>query len=76
MSRSGGWNAGREDVALVLQDPKAVGDDLSYQVRVLEGNLPAAVGPAWLFIDIIGMPLTPVSFAGVGRRAYRRAVIY
>ncbi len=29
-----------------------------------------------VFIDVIGMPLTPVSFAGVDRRAYRRAVIY
>ena len=29
-----------------------------------------------LFIDVIGMPLTPVSFAGVDRRAYRRAVLY
>jgi hypothetical protein len=28
-----------------------------------------------LFIDIIGMPLTPLSFAGAARRtAYRRAV--
>ncbi|WP_242467356.1 hypothetical protein [Thiocapsa imhoffii] len=64
-----------EDVVL-LQAPELVGDDLSYQVRVLEGTLPAAAGAASLFIDIIGMPLTPVSFAGVRRRTCRRAVIY
>lgn len=69
-------NRDMEDVVLVLQEPELVGDDLSYQVRVLEGTLPAEAGPASLFIDIIGMPLTPVSFAGAGRRAYRRAVIY
>jgi len=26
-----------------------------------------------VFIDIIGMPRTPISFAGVGRRTWRRA---
>jgi hypothetical protein len=64
-----------EDVVLALQEPELVGDDLSYQVRVLEGTLPAAAEPASLFIDVIGMPLTPVSVAGVGRRSFRRAVI-
>ena len=29
-----------------------------------------------VFIDVIGMPLTPVSYAGVARRTYRRAAIY
>jgi hypothetical protein len=29
-----------------------------------------------VFIDIIGMPLTPVSFAGAGRRSFRRAAMY
>jgi len=29
-----------------------------------------------VFIDIIGMPLTPLSYAGVRRRAYRRAWMY
>ena len=69
-------NKGMEDVVLVLQEPELVGDDLSYQVRVLEGKLPAKGGPASLFIDIIGMPLTPISYAGVARRTWRRAVIY
>jgi len=38
--------------------------------------LPAEGGLASLFIDIIGMPLTPLSFAGARRRMWRRAVLY
>jgi hypothetical protein len=45
-------------------------------VRVLEGDLAGADGPAAVFIDIIGMPLTPLSFAGVARRTARRAAWY
>jgi hypothetical protein len=59
---------------LELQDPSLSGEDLSYRVKVLEGSIPAQAGLASLFIDIIGMPLTPLSFAGVRRRAWRRAV--
>jgi hypothetical protein len=29
-----------------------------------------------VFIDVIGMPLTPFSYAGVARRTYRRAYYY
>ena len=29
-----------------------------------------------MFIDIIGMPFTPLSFAGVARRTARRAYCY
>lgn len=65
-----------DDTVVVLQDPRLEGEDLSYQVQVMEGQLPEKGGAASLFIDIIGMPLTPVSFAGVRRRAWRRAVIY
>lgn len=64
-----------EDVVLVLRDPMLTGEDLSYEVTVLEGKPPASAGLASLFIDIIGMPLTPISFAGAGRRAWRRGVI-
>jgi len=38
--------------------------------------MPAKGGAASLFIDIIGMPLTPLSYAGVARRSYRRAFYY
>ncbi len=61
------------DVVVELRDPELKGDELSYNIRVLEGEMPAQGGPVSLFIDIIGMPLTPLSYAGVARRSYRRA---
>lgn len=64
------------DVVVVLRDPELKGNDLSYSVRVLEGEMPAKGGPVSLFIDVIGMPLTPLSYAGVARRDYRRAFYY
>ena len=60
---------------VVLRNPQLVGNNLSYEVRVLEGTLPAQSGPCSLFIDIIGMPLTPFSYAGAARRAWRRGMI-
>ncbi len=59
-----------------LQDPAMDGDDLVYTVRIISGDMPVLGEDVSVFIDIIGMPLTPVSFAGVDRRAYRRAVLY
>ena len=57
---------------MVLKSPKLDGDKLTFDVDVLEGDLNGADGSAAVFIDIIGRPLTPMSFAGVGRRtAYR-----
>ena len=41
-------------------------------VEVLEGELPAEAGPVALFIDPFGRPLSPVSLAGMNRRARRR----
>ena len=62
------------NVVVELSEPRLAGGDLSYAVKVLEGQPPASGGAASLFIDIIGMPLTPVSFAGADRRMWRRAV--
>jgi hypothetical protein len=64
------------NVVVVLRNPVLAGDQMTYDVTVTQGNLPAKVDGASLFIDIIGMPLTPLSYAGVARRTYRRAVIY
>ena len=65
------------DIVVVLREPALNGEDLSYDVTVLEGDMPARGAPVSLFIDIIGMPLTPVSYAGVARRtAYRHAVYW
>ena len=63
------------DIVVVLRNPVLKDAELSYDVKVLEGEMPANGGPVSLFIDVIGMPLTPLSYAGVARRtAYRRAV--
>ncbi|MEJ2174105.1 MAG: hypothetical protein P8Y76_04155 [bacterium] len=65
------------DIVVTLASPVLEGEDLSYAVKILEGKLPASGGPVSLFIDIIGMPRTPLSYAGVARRtAYRRAVYW
>lgn len=64
------------NVVLTLHDPRLEGRDLSYRVDVLEGEPPATGGAASLFIDIIGRPLTPISFAGANRRMWRRRVLY
>ena len=61
---------------VVLQDPKLEGENLVYTVRIISGDMPVLGEDVSVFIDVIGMPLTPVSFAGVDRRAYRRAAIY
>ena len=45
-------------------------------MQVLEGDLKGADGAASIFIDIIGLPRTPMSFAGVARRTTRRALWY
>jgi len=60
-------------IVAVLQDPVLQGDNLTNTVRVLEGDMPATGADVSVFIDIIGMPMTPFSYAGVARRSYRRA---
>ena len=64
-----------ENVVVTLHEPKLEGGDLSYRVDVLEGQMPSSGGAASLFIDVIGMPLTPVSFAGRRRRVWRRRAL-
>ncbi len=59
---------------VVLDDPVLEGEDLHYTVNIIDGDMPVLGEDVSVFIDIIGMPLTPLSFAGVRRRAYRRAV--
>ena len=61
---------------VVLKNPSLQGDKLTFEVQVLEGDLKDADGPASVFIDIIGLPFTPLSFAGVARRAAYRAAMY
>jgi hypothetical protein len=69
--------SGIRDAVVVLKSPKLDGDRLTFDVDVLEGDLTGADGPASVFIDIIGRPLTPLSFAGVARRtSFRNAAWY
>jgi hypothetical protein len=60
------------DLVVELSNPLLSGSDLTYDARILEGTLPANGGACALFIDIIGMPATPMSYAGAARRAWRR----
>ena len=60
------------DLVVELSNPQLSGEDLTYDTRILEGTPPTNGGACALFIDVIGMPATPMSYAGVARRAYRR----
>lgn len=60
------------DLVVELSNPQLSGNDLTYDARILEGAAPANGGACALFIDIIGMPATPMSYAGVARRSFRR----
>ena len=64
------------DAVVVLKTPTVSGEQLTFDVQVLEGELAGADGAAAVFIDIIGMPWTPLSYAGVMRRTARRAAWY
>lgn len=64
------------DVVVTLRNPRVSGSDITYDVVVISGALPQAGGPVSLFIDIIGLPFTPLSFAGVARRTAYRTVVW
>ena len=64
------------NAVVVLKNPVVSGDQITYDVNVIQGKVPSENDGVSLFIDIIGMPLTPLSFAGAERRAYRRAVVF
>jgi hypothetical protein len=60
-------------MVVTLRNPQFSGDDLTYDISMIEGDRLEKSGPCALFIDIIGMPMTPMSFAGARRRmVYRR----
>ena len=60
-------------VVVELRNPVLDGDTLRYKVKRLQGSMPEKGADISVFIDIIGMPMTPMSFAGVRRRTFRRA---
>ncbi len=65
-----------QQTVVILRDPELSGDNLVYTVESVSGDIPATGSEVSVFIDIIGMPLSPVSVAGVARRDVRRAAIY
>ncbi|MCP1840152.1 hypothetical protein ACVIHI_006931 [Bradyrhizobium sp. USDA 4524] len=65
-----------KDAVVVLKNPKLDEDKLTFTVQTLEGDLTGADGAASIFIDIIGRPFTPLSFAGVARRTAYRGAMY
>lgn len=62
------------DVVVELRNPVLENGNLSYDIKVLEGTIPTSGAECSLFIDVIGRPLTPISYAGVARRTTRRVV--
>lgn len=62
-----------QQTVVVLHDPILDGDTLHYTVDIVDGEMPVTGTEVSVFIDIIGMPLTPLSYAGVRRRTFRRA---
>lgn len=61
-----------EDAIVVLKDPALDGDTITYDIELLEGSLPESGKSCSVFIDPFGRPLSPVSLAGMNRRARRR----
>jgi hypothetical protein len=61
-----------KEVVVVLNRPRLSDGDLVYDVEVIDGAKTLDGGAASLFIDTIGRPLTPMSYAGVARRTSRR----
>jgi hypothetical protein len=59
------------DVVVEISNPVLSGNSLTYNAKVLEGAPSIRGGECSLFIDIIGCPRTPYSYAGAARRAYR-----
>ena len=60
------------DIVVTLKKPLLEGEDLIYDITVLEEDIGPISGQTSLFIDPIGRPLSPVSVAGVHRRHRRR----
>lgn len=59
------------DIVVELKEPRLAGNQLTYTVDILDGEMPARGGASALFIDTIGRPLSPVSAAGMHRRDRR-----
>ena len=66
-----------KDAVVVLKSPEAGRRQADLQrPDFSEGDLNGGDGSAAVFIDIIGRPFTPLSFAGVARRTAFRGAMY
>ena len=72
--RKGGL--GVKDAVVVLKNPKLEGDQLTFDVDVLEGDLQGADGAAAVFIDILGLRYPPAAFMGVAQPTASRGAYY
>jgi hypothetical protein len=72
LSILGGNEEEIEDIVVVLRNPQLNGSQLTYAITLLDGKVPSHGGASALFIDTIGRPLTPLSYAGTARRVARR----
>ena len=68
-------NRALKQIVVELQDPVPSGDDLAYTVKILQGEMPAKGADVSVFIDTVGYPLTPLSYADASRRSYARAAM-
>jgi hypothetical protein len=64
------------DLSIALENPELNDNNLSYTVKAAGGEMPEKGSEVSVFIDIIGMPFTPLSYVGVARRDFRRTVLY
>ena len=67
---------GIKDAVVVLKNPKLEGDQLTFDVDVLEGDLQGANGAAAVFIDILGLRYPPAAFAGIAQPTASRGAYY
>ncbi|MDB4304006.1 hypothetical protein N9934_04385 [Desulfosarcina sp.] len=63
------------DIVVTLKNPRLEGEDLVYDITVLEEDIGPISGQSSLFIDPVGRPMSPTSVAGVHRREVRRHVV-
>ena len=61
-------------VVTLIRAPVVSGDHFRFDVRVVDGELPERGGAVALFVDPVGVPMSPTSAAGVHRRHRRHAV--